>query len=209
MISIDQELISGLKALSLEPAPEKMEKLEQLFGLLQRWNKVFNLTTVTDQKGFVTLHILDSLTVRPFLQGNRILDVGTGAGFPGLPLAIFEPDRKFVLLDASAKKIRFVRQAVLELKLSHVEAIQSRVEQFQPREKFDTVVTRAFAQVAVGFDRCRHLIKPGGKFIAMKGKHPKTELETLAMANYQVKPVTVPGLEAERHLVEIEAPCTP
>ncbi len=204
MIDKDQQLISGLKALALEPTPEKMGKLGQLYDLLRRWNQVFNLTTVTDPKGFVTLHILDSLTIRRFLQGNRIVDVGTGAGFPGLPLAIFEPDREFVLLDASVKKIRFVRQAVLELGLDHVDTVHSRVEQYQPPDPFDTVVTRAFADLATGFNRCRHLIKPGGKFVAMKGKYPQTELETLA--NYRVESVIVPGLEAERHLVEIKTP---
>ncbi len=204
MIDKDQQLISGLKALALEPTPEKMGKLGQLYDLLRRWNQVFNLTTVTDPKGFVTLHILDSLTIRRFLQGNRIVDVGTGAGFPGLPLAIFEPDREFVLLDASVKKIRFVRQAVLELGLDHVDTVHSRVEQYQPPDPFDTVVTRAFADLATGFNRCRHLMKPGGKFIAMKGKYPQTELETLA--NYRVESVIVPGLEAERHLVEIKTP---
>ncbi len=204
MIDKDQQLISGLKALALEPTPEKMGKLGQLYDLLRRWNQVFNLTTVTDPKGFVTLHILDSLTIRRFLQGNRIVDVGTGAGFPGLPLAIFEPDREFVLLDASVKKIRFVRQAVLELGLDHVDTVHSRVEQYQPPDPFDTVVTRAFADLATGFNRCRHLIKPGGKFVAMKGKYPQTELETLV--NYRVESVIVPGLEAERHLVEIKTP---
>lgn len=196
-------LIFGLHKLGLAPTPDRIGKIERLYQALVRWNRVFNLTAVDDAVGFITVHVLDSLAIHPYLYGRRILDVGTGAGFPGLPLAVFLPQHRFVLLDAVAKKIRFVLQMALELELTNVGAVHARVEHYAASPGFDTIVTRAFAAAGRSFALCRHLLAPGGKFLAMKGQYPHAELPALADLNHRIFPLRVPGLEAERHLIEI------
>ncbi|WP_022950175.1 16S rRNA (guanine(527)-N(7))-methyltransferase RsmG [Methylohalobius crimeensis] len=196
-------LTEGLEDLGLTPTPDRIGKIQLLYRSLVRWNRVVNLTAVKDETGFVTVHVLDSLAIHPYLRGSDILDVGTGGGFPGLPLAIFFPALRFVLLDAAAKKIRFVRQMALELGLTNVEAIHARIENYAAEPGFDTIVTRAFADAGRGFAQSHHLLAPGGKFLAMKGRYPEKELAALADRRHRVMPLRVPGLEAERHLIEI------
>lgn len=195
-------LVHGLAALGLPlPAPER-ERLLTYVRLLARWNSAYNLTAVRDPLEMVTRHLLDSLVIVPHLHGARVLDVGTGPGLPGIPLAVARPELAFTLLDANAKKTRFVVQAVGELVLKNVEVVQSRVENYRPSQVFDTVVSRAFASIADMLAHARHLCAPGGRFLAMKGAYPEEELEALpAGYDYQVVPLTVPGLDAARHVV--------
>lgn len=196
-------LLSGLESLGLKAEPQRIGRIEQLYRALVRWNRVVNLTAVTDESDFIRVHVLDSLAIHRYLHGHRILDVGTGGGFPGLPLAIFLPERQFVLLDAVAKKIRFVRQMALELGLTNVATVHARVENYAAPEGFTTIVTRAFAEAGKAFTLSRHLLAPGGRLLAMKGRYPRRELQNLTHKTCRVFPVTVPHLEAERHLIEI------
>lgn len=170
--------------------------------LLAKWNGTYNLTAVRDPLEMVTRHLLDSLVMVAFLRGARVLDVGTGPGLPGIPLAVARPDLGFTLLDANAKKTRFVVQAVGELALKNVEVVQSRVEKYHPSRTFDTVVSRAFASIADMLAHARHLCAPGGRFLAMKGAYPEEELTALpAGYDHEVVPLAVPGLDAARHVV--------
>jgi 16S rRNA (guanine527-N7)-methyltransferase len=140
-------LIDGIAFLNLSNDIEKLELLLHFINLIEKWNKAYNLTAIRNKEEMARLHILDSLAICPHLHGNRLIDIGTGAGLPGIPLAIFCPDIEFVLLDSNAKKTRFVQQAILELKLKNVSVLHSRVEDYRPTQGFDTVISRAFASM--------------------------------------------------------------
>ena len=201
-------LSEGLRQLNLaQPLDDKQQdKLIKYVELLNKWNKAYNLTAVRKPEQMVVRHLLDSLSISPFIQGEKILDVGTGAGLPGIPLAILYPERHFTLLDSNSKKTRFVVQASSELELPNIDVVQSRVEEFQPTDGFDTVVTRAYSAVGNMVEQTSHLLLDDGVFLAMKGVNPITEIEELAAA-YIVKEnhvIAVPGLEEERHLLEIK-----
>ncbi len=190
----------------LSVTPEQSDKLLALVALLDKWNKAFNLTSVRDPEAMLGRHIVDSLVVSPYLQGQRFIDVGTGPGLPGLPLAIINPDKQFVLLDSLGKRIRFIRMVVHQLGLTNVEAVQSRVEAFQPEQKFDGVLSRAFASLDDMVSWCAHLPAPEGRFLALKGQYPEQELQSLPahLALDRVYPLTVPEQEGDRHLVVIK-----
>ncbi|OIN13912.1 16S rRNA (guanine(527)-N(7))-methyltransferase RsmG [Oceanisphaera psychrotolerans] len=190
----------------LSVTPEQTDKLLALVALLDKWNKAFNLTSVRDPEAMLGRHIVDSLVVSPYLQGRRFIDVGTGPGLPGLPLAIINPDKQFVLLDSLGKRIRFIRMVVHQLGLTNVEAVQSRVEAFQPEQKFDGVLSRAFASLDDMVSWCAHLPAPEGRFLALKGQYPEQELQSLPahLALDRVYPLTVPEQEGDRHLVVIK-----
>lgn len=196
-------LVSGLDALGLSYGDGHVEALLAFIRLLKKWNKVYNLTAIRDLEKMIGLHLLDSLAVLPYLHGARILDVGTGAGLPGIPLALFSPGRAFCLLDSSGKKIRFVQQAVLELGLRNVEVVHARVEDFQPVQGFNTIITRAFASVKEILAAAGHLLGEKEMILAMKGRYPEEELKSLSAFDAAVIPLKVPRVEADRHVVRI------
>ncbi len=202
-LDLGERLRTGLAAMHIEAKPELAQKFEQLLVLLDKWNRAFNLTAVRDPGEMVSRHILDSLSARPFLTGVSILDVGTGAGFPGLPLALVEPQRHFTLLDSGGKKIRFVRHVLGELALDNVVVEQQRVEAFEPADLYDVVISRAFSSLGEFVRRCERLVATGGCLLAMKGRYPAVEL-TGVPGNWEVADsarLEVPGLTGERHMV--------
>ena len=172
---------------------------------LMNWNRVYNLTSVRKPADIVTRHILDSLSILEHLRGDRILDVGTGAGLPGIPLAIACPEREFVLLDSSSKKLRFVQQTLGILKLDNVTLENARVDEYQPENLFDTIVCRAFSDLPDFYRNTSRLCNSGGCILAMKGVYPMTEVESLDDRSVisDVVALKVPGLDAERHLVKM------
>ena len=182
------------------------DQLIQLVQLLNKWNKAYNLTSVRDPQEMLVKHILDSIVVSPYLQGDRFIDVGTGPGLPGLPLAIINPTKQFVLLDSLGKRISFIRNAVRELGLTNVEPVLSRVEEYQPEQKFDGVLSRAFASLKDMTDWCHHLLKKDGYFYALKGIYHEDEVQELDK-KFEIKGVitlSVPELVGERHLIVIK-----
>ncbi len=195
-------LISGLKTLNLSFKPEQIEQLLAFIKLIAKWNKAYNLTAVRNNEDMARLHILDSLAILPHIEGKRVIDIGTGAGLPGIPLAIFLPEVEFVLLDSNAKKTRFVQQVILELKLKNVSVIHSRAEDYQPELGFDIITTRAFTNLADMVKMTAHLLSPDGVLLAMKGLIPEAELAEIN-AKTTLIPIKVPEVEAERCLVRI------
>ena len=196
-------LDAGLAALGLDPSQDQRGKLIKFIDLLARWNRAYNLTAVREPLAMVSRHLLDSLAVSPYLFGSPLLDLGTGAGLPGLPLAILNPEKRFVLLDSNGKKIRFVRQATMDLGLANVEVIQARMESYRPGEKFATIITRAVADQ----ETLRRVVKPllasPGRLLLMKGRRPDEALATPTANNVVIHRLEVPFLDAERHLIEI------
>jgi 16S rRNA (guanine527-N7)-methyltransferase len=201
----EASLDRGLAALGLDLDQEQRAALLHYAALLQRWNRVFNLTAVHDLDGIVTRHLLDALAVVPYLPTGRLVDVGSGAGLPGIPLAIACPELAVTLLDASAKRVRFVRQAVIELGLAKVDPVHARAEAYHAETPYDAVITRAFANISDMLTACRHLVAANGVILAMKGLRPDSELAALPpdIVVRDVVPLAVPGLDAARHLVRL------
>lgn len=201
-MSLDAALASGVTQLGLTVAPETQKKMLRYLSLLQKWNKVYSLTAIREPQQMVSHHLLDSLAVLPHLWPGRWLDVGCGAGLPGLVLALARPDWAFTLLDSNSKKTSFVQQAVIELDMSNVTVRCERVEAWHPSQKFDGIISRAFASLADFTGLTRHLLSDRGGWVAMKGL-PEREMEVLptgVMAE-RVVPLQVPGLDAARCLV--------
>lgn len=200
-----EQLKGLLNQAQINLSEAQIEQQLALVGLLDKWNKAYNLTSVRNPKDMLTRHIMDSLAVREYLQGQRFIDVGTGPGLPGLPLAIAEPDKEFVLLDSLGKRVRFIRQVCHELKLTNVTAVQARVEDYQDEKQFDGVISRAFASLNDMLSWCEHLPAENGRFYALKGLYPQDELEQLP-AHYKIESIeqiNVPGIDASRHIVII------
>jgi 16S rRNA (guanine527-N7)-methyltransferase len=201
---VQKQLDTLLAQAGISLTDQQKQQLLGYVGLLDKWNKAYNLTSVRDPKEMLVRHILDSIVVNPFLQGNRFIDVGTGPGLPGIPLAIVRPESHFTLLDSLGKRVRFLRQVQHELKLTNIEPVQSRVEAFLPEPPFDGVISRAFASLQDMLSWCHHLPKPeSGRFYALKGVRPDEELSQLpnGVELVSVERLHVPTLDGERHLV--------
>ena len=198
-------LLDGTRALALELDEAQLARLVAHLDLLDEWNARMNLTAIRDRPSQLTKHLLDSLTVRPYLRGERIADVGSGAGFPGIPLAIVEPHRQFTLIESTGKKCRFLEHVRDALELENVAIVQSRAESYKPDMRFDTVLARAVGPVADLVKVAGPLVVGGGRLLAMKGRYPEQEvaarLDGWKVA--AVHPLSVPGLGEERHLVEL------
>jgi len=201
-MSIKQVLARGITQLEMDVSPEMQQKMLTYLELLQKWNKVYSLTAIRQPEQMVSLHLLDSLAVLPHLWPSRWLDVGCGAGLPGLVLALMRPEWAFTLLDSSSKKTSFVQQAVIELGLQNVSVCCARVEDWQPEEKFNGIISRAFAEISEFTRLTQHLLIQNGGWIAMKGA-PDEELERIpaGVGIERLIPLQVPSLDAARCLV--------
>ena len=201
-----QQLQSGIQALGLDLSAEQQTQLLAYTDLLKKWNKTYNLTALRDEAQMVSHHLLDSLTLLPYLQGaHTMLDVGSGGGQPGIPTAICRPDLNIALLDANTKKTAFLQQAVIELGLANVRVVSGRVEAVQDFQA-DIITSRAFAELADFVNWTAHLLKDGGRWVAMKGVYPEEEIAKLpdTVAVERVEALQVPGLDAERHMVVLK-----
>ncbi|SNR81093.1 16S rRNA m(7)G-527 methyltransferase [Methylobacillus rhizosphaerae] len=200
-MSVREKLEAGLQQLGIELSPEVVDKLLAYLALLVKWNKVHNLTAVRDPEDMVTLHLLDSLTVLPHVPSGRLLDVGSGAGLPGIVLAICRPDLNVTTIDAVQKKASFMRQVKAELQINNLQVVAGRVEQLKPEQPFDAVISRAFSEIALFIKLTRHLIAEHGMWLAMKGQNPQEELAAVTTEPARIEELKVPGLDAKRHLV--------
>jgi 16S rRNA (guanine527-N7)-methyltransferase len=202
-MTLAADLAAGLRTLgiTLDAAPQ--EKLLAYIALVAKWNRVYNLTAVREPERMLSRHVLDSLAVLPHIEGPAIADVGSGAGLPGIPLALARPDWTVELIESNHKKTAFLRQAAIELALANVEIREERAEAAEPRGVYDTVIARAFSDLAELVVAGAALVRPGGSLVAMKGVHPYEEIAALPQAWRVAKVVAleVPGVEGERHLV--------
>ena len=199
-MSLVQRLVHDAKSMGVELTEPDAARLQQLLNELERWNRTYNLTAITKREDMVTHHLLDSLAVNPELQGSAIADVGTGAGFPGLPLAVLNPERRFTLIDSAGKKIRFVSHVAHALGLTNVEGIHARVESLRPEKPFETIVTRAFSPLPEMLEKVGPLCGPGTNVLAMKGKWPREEIAAIPVGWHVVRSrdLIIPGLKESR-----------
>lgn len=207
-MSLEEDIAGGARSMSVDVSAEAAAKMAAHLRLVEKWNRVHNLTAVRETEQMVVLHVLDSLSLLPHLgDAKRVVDVGTGAGFPGIPLAIARPEVSFTLLDSSHKKCSFLEQVRAELKLANVSVACERVEQYQPAERFDAVASRAFAELSDFVTQSQHLAAPGARFLAMKGVYPFEEIARMPASHRvaRVVELAVPSLDAKRHLVLLEA----
>lgn len=197
-------LEQGIKDANLDISAQTQQRLLDYLVLMQKWNKVHNLTAVRDADEMVTLHLLDSLVVLPFIDAKHLLDVGSGAGLPGIPLAICLPDLQVTVIDSNSKKVSFMRQAKAELGITNLEVLGDRVEEISSTRKFEIIISRAFSDLSLFISLTHHLLDAQGKWLAMKGVYPEAELAELAaktgVTASKVEVLNVPGLDAQRHL---------
>lgn len=205
-MTVEHQLKAGIAALGLALPDGAEAKLLAYLALLDKWNRVYNLTAVRDAERMVSHHLLDSLAAVPYFHGEAVLDVGSGGGLPGIPLAIARPEVRVTLIDSIAKKTAFLLQVKAELGLKNLQVITGRVEDFRPEAGFDVVTSRAFSDLREFITLTRHLLNPGGRWLAMKGLYPHEEIALLP-AGVKVSAdhaLLVPGLEASRHLIVLE-----
>lgn len=210
---INEQKLTAVLAQLIEEAgldlnAQLQQQCIQYVALLDKWNSAYNLTSVRDPQEMLIKHVMDSLVVAPHLIGDRFIDVGTGPGLPGVLLAIYYPQKHFTLLDSLGKRIRFLNQVKLQLKLDNIQPLQSRVEDHQPEQGYDGVISRAFASMNDMLNWCRHLPAENGRFFAMKGAAVQEEIAALPdfVKVASVQPLVVPQLQAQRHLVILN-PC--
>lgn len=206
MTALDTLLSDALKQNKLEIEAHAQTQLIAYLDLLHKWNRAFNLTNIIEPRDMVYLHLIDSLLVAPLLHGKRMIDIGSGAGLPGIPLAIVYPETEWVLLDKNSKKTRFLTQAIAELGLKNVSAVHSRSEDFHPTQGFDTILSRALGTIAMFLETTAHLLNPNGIFLAMKGKYPQEELTDISekFIMQKVIPLHLNGMDVERHVIRIQ-----
>lgn len=204
-MSLGEKLAEGLGQLGFSLSAEQQQKLLDYIALLQKWNRVYNLTAIREPEDMLCHHLLDSLAVLPWVSTGRLIDVGTGGGLPGIPLAIARPDLQITLLDSNHKKTTFLRQVCIELGLVNVTVECLRVDTYAPPLPFDMVISRAFSDLSEFVLLTVRLCRPGGALLAMKGVYPHDELARLPpeFSRNEVVALNVPGLEAQRHLVII------
>jgi 16S rRNA (guanine527-N7)-methyltransferase len=198
-----ERLSAGLDALGLALPAVALDRLLDYLDLLERWNRVHNLTAVRDREQMVARHLLDSLAVLPHVHGARLLDVGSGAGLPGIPLAVARPDLSVCLVDARVKRVAFLRHVRAKLGLSNVEPVHARIEDYRAERRFDTVIARAFSRIGNFLAAAGHLCADDGRVLAMKGTYPREELADLPSGWRLVEavPLRVPSLDGQRHLM--------
>ncbi|HKE95727.1 MAG TPA: 16S rRNA (guanine(527)-N(7))-methyltransferase RsmG [Povalibacter sp.] len=198
-------LVEGTARSGIALNEAQAAKLIRLLDELDDWNQRMNLTAIRERSQQITKHLLDSLSIQPFLRGTRVCDVGTGAGFPGIPLAIVNGERHFTLLDSTAKKLKFIDHVAQLLELNNIQTVHARAESWRPEQRFDIVVSRAVGPVAQFVNWAGHLCVGGGRLLAMKGRYPHEELGKMpnGWKLAAVHKLEVPGLDEERHLVEI------
>jgi len=206
----EEALLTGARAFGVELEPWQLQACTVLLHELNDWNQRINLTAIRDPAQQLTKHLLDSLSIQPYLIGSRIADVGTGAGFPGLPLALVNPDRQFTLIDSINKKLRFVQHAAQAMKLNNASVLHTRAELHQPTQKYDCVVSRALSSIENIVTWCGHLCAPEGRLLAMKGRYPEDELKSVPKPwkVVAVHAVNITGLDEQRHVVELSAAVT-
>lgn len=214
-----QLLVSGVQQLNIHLDNEQLSLLMRFITLLQKWNQAYNLTAIEDTDEIISKHILDSLSVAEYLEGENIIDVGSGAGLPGIPLAILYPQKQFTLLDSNAKKTRFIQQAAIDLGLKNVQALHLRVEDYSPTghpaghptgqmmNNFSTLISRAFASSDKLFDSCKQLLKhldEDGRIIFMLGKQKQLEALPNGYNVVDIQSIKIPRLEAQRHIAIVQ-----
>ena len=200
-----QQLEMGLRTMGLASTSFQQHRLLAYLGLLLKWNAAYNLTAIREPEEMVSRQLLDSLSILPLIRGPRVLDVGTGAGLPGVPLAIMLPDLEFTLLDTNSKKTRFVNQVKLELGLDNLSVVQQRVEEFQPENRYDTITSRAFASLGDMLQGSRHLLVEDGQWLAMKGRFPEQEVAAMdPVYDVSWELLSVPGEAGMRHAIIIK-----
>ncbi len=200
-MNLANNLNQGLQTLQLNLSETTQTQLLDYIALLDKWNKVYNLTAVRQPSDMIAKHILDSLAIIPYVRGKQILDIGTGAGLPGILLAIARPDWHCILLDSSAKKIRFVKQAILELKITNAEVVCTRLEKFKPSYQFSSIISRAYSNLYNFYTQSAHLCATKGCLLAMKGIYPEQEIAKISGVKIKTIKLKIPQLQAQRHLI--------